>query len=130
LTAPATSPTKSTAASHWKGVLLVFTCTLFGAVAQLLIKRGMNHFTPDLMAIATNVPLIIGYGFYGLNAAMMVLALKDGEMSRLYPIIGLTYVWTTLLCYTVLGEPSNLYKNIGIVVIVIGVAVMGWGGRK
>jgi len=30
----------------------------------------------------------------------------------------------------VLGEPSNAYKNIGIVTIVIGVAIMGRGGRK
>ena len=111
-------------------MLLVFTCTLFGAVAQLLIKSGMNHFKPDLMALVTNVPLVVGYSFYGLNAALMVLALKDGEMSQLYPIIGLTYVWTTLLCYTVLGEPSNIYKNVGITIIVIGVAVMGLGGKK
>jgi multidrug transporter EmrE-like cation transporter len=39
-------------------------------------------------------------------------------------------VWTTLLSYTVLGEPSNLYKNVGIVTIVIGVAVMGRGPKK
>jgi len=48
----------------------------------------------------------------------------------LYPIIALTYVWTTLLSYTVLGEPSNAYKNLGIVTIVIGVAVMGRGARS
>ena len=130
MTSPAIKTTSPPEAAHWKGLLLVFTCTLFGAIAQLLIKRGMNQFKSELMALVTNVPLVVGYSFYGLNAAMMVLALKNGEMSRLYPIIGLTYVWTTLLCYTVLGEPSNLYKNVGIVVIVIGVAVMGLGGRK
>jgi drug/metabolite transporter (DMT)-like permease len=46
-------------------------------------------------------------------------------MSMLYPIIALTYVWTTLLSYSILGEPSNIYKNVGIVSIVLGVAVMG-----
>jgi drug/metabolite transporter (DMT)-like permease len=51
-------------------------------------------------------------------------------MSMLYPIIALTYVWTTLLSYTVLGEPSNMYKNVGIITIVIGVAVMGRGNKK
>jgi multidrug transporter EmrE-like cation transporter len=111
-------------------VLLVFICTLVGAVAQLLIKKGMDHFTPDLLAIVTNVPLVVGYTFYGFNALLMILALKNAEMSMIYPIIGLTYVWTTLLCYTVLGEPSNAYKNIGISIIVVGVAVMGFGGKK
>jgi multidrug transporter EmrE-like cation transporter len=105
--------------------LLVFTCTILGAAAQLLIKTGMNHFSPHLMALVTNLPLVAGYTIYGINTLMMVLALKNAEMSMLYPIIALTYVWTTLLSYTVLGEPSNLYKNIGIVTIVLGVAVMG-----
>ena len=90
----------------------------------------MNHFSPHLMALVTNLPLVAGYTIYGINTLMMVLALKNAEMSMLYPIIALTYVWTTLLSYTVLGEPSSLYKNIGIVTIVLGVAVMGWRGEK
>ncbi len=48
----------------------------------------------------------------------------------LYPIIALTYVWVTLLSYTVLHETPNMYKNIGIATIVLGVAVLGRGGRK
>ena len=110
--------------------LLVFACTVLGSVAQLLIKTGMNHFSPQLIKLVTNLPLIAGYTLYGINTLMMVLALKNGEMSMLYPIIALTYVWTTLLSYTLLGEPSNLFKNIGIVTIVLGVAVMGRRGDK
>jgi hypothetical protein len=74
--------------------------------------------------------LIAGYTLYGINTLMMVLALKNGEMSLLYPIIALTYVWTTLLSYTILGETPNLYKDVGIVTIVVGVAVMGRRGSK
>ena len=110
--------------------LLVFACTVLGSVAQLLIKTGMNHFSPQLIKLVTNLPLIAGYTLYGINTLMMVLALKNGEMSMLYPIIALTYVWTTLLSYTLLGEPSNLFKNVGIVTIVLGVAVMGRRGDK
>ena len=47
----------------------------------------------------------------------------------LYPIIALTYVWVTLLSYTILHEPPNR-SRIGISVIVIGVAVLGRGGKK
>jgi drug/metabolite transporter (DMT)-like permease len=111
-------------------VLLVFSCTVFGALAQLVIKKATLTMGSDPMSILTNVWLLVGYSIYGFNTLLMVLALKDGEMSMLYPIIALTYVWTTLLSYTVLGEPSNLYKNIGIITIVLGVAVMGRGGKK
>ena len=64
------------------------------------------------------------------STLLLVLALKDGELSMLYPIIALTYVWVTLLSYALLNEPPNLYKNLGILTIVIGVAVLGRGGRK
>jgi multidrug transporter EmrE-like cation transporter len=94
------------------------------------MKIGMTHFTPDVMAIITNVPLIAGYALYGINTLMLVLALREGELSMLYPIIALTYVWVTLLSYTLLGEPVNIFKNVGITTIVIGVAVLGRGKKK
>ncbi len=113
-----------------KAVLLVFSCTIIGAAAQLLIKIGMTHFRPDLLALLTNYPLIGGYAFYGINTLLLVLALRDGELSTLYPIIAFTYVWVTLLSYTLLGEKPNVYKNVGITLIVLGVAVLGRGERK
>ena len=94
------------------------------------MKVGMSHFRPDVIAIVTNVPLISGYVLYGINTLMLVLALREGELSMLYPIIALTYVWVTLLSYTLLSEPPNVFKNIGITTIVIGVAVLGRGGKK
>ena len=118
------------ASSRRRSVLLVFCCTILGAAAQLLMKLGMAHFNPQPMALLTNLPLVAGYALYGINTLMLVLALRDGELSMLYPIIALTYVWVTLLSYLLLGEKSNLFKNIGIATIVIGVAVLGRGGRK
>lgn len=116
--------------SRLKGVWLVFSCTILGAAAQLFMKIGMAHFQPSLIPILTNVPLIAGYALYGINTLLLVLALRDGELSTLYPIIALTYVWVILISYTVLGEKSNFYKNAGIALIVIGVAVLGRGERK
>src|SRR5215813_10075135 len=105
--------------------MLVFSCTILGAAAQILMKVGMARFDPHLASLLTNTPLIAGYVLYGINTLMLVLALRDGELSMLYPIIALTYVWVTLLSYLLLHETPNLYKNLGIAVIVLGVAVLG-----
>jgi uncharacterized membrane protein len=113
-----------------RSILLVFSCTVLGAAAQILMKLGMAHFTLSLSAILTNYSLLGGYALYGVNTLMLILALRDGELSMLYPIIALTYVWVTLLSYVLLAEPPNLYKNLGIATIVIGVAVLGRGGKK
>jgi len=119
-------------ASHRKSILLVFGCTILGTVAQLLMKTGMdpNHYKPELMALITNVPLVAGYTLYGINTIMLVLALREGELSVLYPILALTYIWVTLLSYIRLHEPPNIYKNLGVMAIIAGVIVIGRGGRK
>jgi multidrug transporter EmrE-like cation transporter len=124
-----TTPQDDTARRR-RSILLVFCCTVLGAAAQIFMKVGMDHFTLTLPALLTNFPLILGYALYGINTLLLVLALRDGELSMLYPIIALTYVWVTLVSYTVLHEPSNPYKNAGIATIVVGVAVLGRGGRK
>jgi len=120
------------AAAKKRSTILVAACTIFGAAAQILIKIGMSpeHFTPSLMGLLTDVPLIAGYALYGVFTLAMVLALRDGELSMLYPIIALTYVWVTLASYWLLHDTPNLYKNLGIAVIVLGVAVLGGGGGK
>ena len=122
------------AAQRRRAMALMFACTVIGTLAQLLMKTGMARFSPDhLAAVITNYTLIAGYALYGVNTLLMVLALREGELSILYPIIALTYVWTTIACYMgflVPEEPPNLFKNLGILLIIAGVAVIGRGSKK
>lgn len=119
-----------TAGTRRRSTIIVAACTVLGAIAQILFKVGVRHLVLTPAGLLTNLPLIAGCAFYGLFTVAMVLALREGELSMLYPIIALTYVWVTLLTYWLLKETPNLYKNLGIVTIVIGVAVLGRGGRK
>ena len=59
----------------------------------------------------------------------MVVALKHGELSLLYPIISLSYVWVAILSVLIFHETMNALKIAGICVIMIGVAVLGRGSR-
>jgi len=112
-------------------VALVFCCTILGAAAQVLMKTGANHLAqPGLLGMATNLPLMGGYCLYGLSTLLLVLALKDGELSLLYPVIALTYVWVTVLSFLIFHDGINLWKLLGIVLIVSGVTVLGKGGKR
>ena len=82
------------------------------------------------MGYLTSVPLLAGYCLYGLNTVLMVFALRDGELSILYPIIALTYVWVTILSVIFFHESMNFFKLAGVAVVVAGVAVMGRGRRS
>ena len=109
-----------------KGVGLVFCCTILGAAAQILLKTGANHLGhPTLWSLITNTALLGGLSLYGVSTLLLVLALKDGELSLLYPVIALTYVWVTVLSFLVFHDRLSPIKSIGIAIIVLGVAVLG-----
>lgn len=142
-----TSPTVleapvDTRTAQRRSFLLVFVCTVIGAAAQILLKNGTaqlgaGHITlaevvrqPGLffafcIAIITNVKLFCGYALYGVMTFLMALALKGRELSRLFPIIALTYVWVTILSVMLLGEHMNFFRSIGIAFIICGVSILG-----
>jgi multidrug transporter EmrE-like cation transporter len=118
-----------------QSIALVFCCTLLGAAAQILMKAGAVNVahpgvTGVLLAMFTNLPLLAGYTLYGVSTVLLVLALRDGELSLLYPVIALTYVWVTLLSFAIFRETINAPKLAGITIIVIGVCILGRSGQS
>ncbi len=110
---------------------LVFICTILGAAAQILIKKGVDHMDAlSLTQAVQNVPLIAGYFLYGINTLLLMLALRDGELSMLYPIIALSYVWVTMLSSYFFKEEIKLPKIIGIMIVVGGVTILGKATSK
>jgi multidrug transporter EmrE-like cation transporter len=110
---------------------LVIVCTLLGAAGQVLIKMGANSLTHSSpFAMLTNVPLMEGYSLYGLMTVLFIFALRDEELSFVYPIISLTYVWVTGLSVWFFHEAVNGFKAAGVAAIVLGVFVLGKGARK
>lgn len=112
--------------SRRQSIALVFLCTVFGAAAQILIKSGANTLTgasPIEMLLTPAV--FFGYSLYGISTVLLIIALKNGELSILYPVISLTYVWVTILSVAIFNESLNIFKVLGVLVIVLGVAVLG-----
>jgi multidrug transporter EmrE-like cation transporter len=118
-----------------RSLLIVIGCTLIGAAAQVLLKFGASHLShPNLwqatLGIFTNPYLFGGYALYGVFAALLVVALRDGELSLLYPVIALNYAWVSVLSVVIFHEQMNPMKIAGVTVIILGVAVLGRGGSK
>lgn len=131
-----------TRAEARRSFLLVFSCTLIGAVAQILMKQGAAQlgahvtlvdvarhpalFVSFCLQVITNIRLFMGYMLLGVNTFLMALALKGRELSRLYPIIALTFVWVTVFSLMILpDEHMNFFRGIGIAFIVGGVSILG-----
>lgn len=83
-----------------------------------------------LKALLTNWELVLGYSLHACNAFLLILALRDGELSLLYPIIALTYVWVNILSMYFFHERPNLWKGVGILLVIGGVAMLGRASRR
>jgi uncharacterized membrane protein len=49
-----------------------------------------------------------------------------GDLSVLYPLIALSYVWVSFLSYFVLKEPVSIVNFIGYAVIIVGVSLAAY----
>ncbi len=125
--------------SRKDSTLLVVFCTFISAAAQVFFKIGANQL--KLMGGATavmakpwilllNYPLIAGLALYGLFTLFFIFALRDGELSVVYPIITLNYVWVMLLSVVLFHEALNPFKVCGVAAIMLGVMIVGKGSGK
>lgn len=111
---------------------MIVVFTVIAAVAQPLFKIGANRLSgnPSLAGLVTDIPLIAGLALYGLGSVLMILALRHGELSVLYPIISLSYVWVAILSVLIFHEKMTPVRISGIATIIVGVSVMGRQGRN
>ena len=109
---------------------LVFVCTFFTSIAQVFYKFGADRLNFSLISIITNWPLILGITIYLTAAFLLIIALKAGEVSVLYPIIATSYIWVSLLSRYFFNDLINFYKWIGMFFIFFGIILVAKGGRK
>ena len=112
-------------------IALVILFTFFTSAAQILLKMASEQLAFDFMALITNWPLIVGGILYLLSAALMILAFRGGEISVLYPIIALSFVWVSLASPRFFPQDSmNPTKWFGILFIMGGITFIGIGSQK
>ncbi len=114
-------------------ISIVLACTLLVAIAQYLIKLGANRLShaglvATMIGIFTIPQLFAGYCLYGIFTVLFIYALRHGELSILYPLIALSYVWVTITGILAFHESVSPFKIVGVLVIICGVGVLGFGG--
>lgn len=110
-------------------ILLIIVCTVFTSVGQILLKLSTKNMSLNFFSLITNYYLIFGVIIYGLGALIMLVALKKGELSVLYPFIALSFIWVALISLFFLHEKLLLINWIGIILIVGGVSLIGRGAK-
>jgi len=131
-----TQVSESTPAKQRRSLIIVLCSTFVIAAAQALIKSGTaqlgagSSLVQTAIGILTTPRLFAGYALYGIVTAMMVMALRHAELSIIYPVIALSYVWVSILSVVMFHEATNGFKIAGVIVIITGVAILGKGQQR
>jgi undecaprenyl phosphate-alpha-L-ara4N flippase subunit ArnE len=112
----------------WRGILLVTIQCLFFAGGQIFLKLAMMRMPKFSFSGAffgslfTNGPLIAS-GLCMLTGTLMwMYVLRKFELSVVYPIMGISYIFGLLAAILVFHETVPLSRWIGVALIMAGVA--------
>jgi len=100
---------------------LVVTGSFIGSFGAVLLKAGAGRLSRSIQSVITNWQLGVGVFAYGLSSVFFVLANTKGELTILYPLVSLGYLWTLLWARLFFDEPLTRFKFLGIGLILVGV---------
>ncbi len=111
-----------------RSMLLVFFASVVGSFGAVFLKLGAMKIGKSVWTFV-NSRLILGVALYLGSSLIYALGLRGGQLSVLYPIVSLGYVFTLLWSKLFFNEPLTRYKVAGVSLILVGVFLVGMGGR-
>lgn len=103
---------------------------LLNAAAQIFLKKYAiftSENSGSKLSSLMNVNLIIAGLCYASSIIFWISALRTVKLSYAYPFQSLGYVLVGVLSIYVFREKITIPHVVGLIVIVLGVAVMSWG---
>jgi len=110
-------------------ILLVLFASFVGSFGTVFLKSGADKLERTVRGVLTNWRLPVGILIYLTSFAMYTAAVKTGELTILYPMVSLGYLWTLIWSRLIFKEPLTRNKFIGIGMILFGVVVLNLGNR-
>jgi drug/metabolite transporter (DMT)-like permease len=109
-----------------KSILLVFLAGVVGSFGALFLKMGAVRLDGGLLSFL-NRRLIFGVALYLGSSVIYIAGLRGGQLSVLYPMVSLGYIWTILWARLFFQEAFTKRKMAGLALILLGVALVGLG---
>ncbi len=110
-------------------MLLVLLAGFIGSFGAVFLKSGSGKLQFGLRYLFLNYRLAAGVVLFVGSSYFFVLGVRNGELSVLYPLVALGYLWTLLWSRLFFNEPVTRNKFLGIALILVGIAFVGFGNR-
>ncbi|MBI2543299.1 MAG: EamA family transporter [Candidatus Aenigmarchaeota archaeon] len=103
-------------------ISLVVLSTILGAFGSLFFKFGSE--AKSVKKLFFNRNFLAGMVLFVVATVLGIIALKFGELSKIFPITSLTYVWVAFISAVFLKERITKHKLLALLFIVVGIILI------
>jgi Predicted membrane protein len=117
-----------------KWIIQIIIALILGVAGQFLFKDGTANLnvsvsgaTGPLLLVwrmITNPLIFLGLVCYGLSSIFYILALKEKDVSFVYPMIASSYVLVLLFAWLFKHEAVSPIRWAGVLVVTLGVILI------
>ena len=107
-------------------MLLVLAASVIGSFGAVFLKFGAHRITRNPLSFL-NLPLALGVALYLGSSVFYFMGLRGAQLSILYPLVSLGYIWTLLWARLFFHESITRQKIMGLGLILFGVVLVGMG---
>ena len=118
---------------------LLLVSVFFAVGGQLTLKAAMDNVgrigktsqVGETLLRAMKEPLLwLGLALFGISALFWLIVLSRVRLSVAYPVVGISYILIVLLARFRLHEHVPTLRWIGVSVIALGIAIIGFSFRS
>ena len=107
-------------------MLLVFVASVIGSFGAVFLKMGAARLDGSILSFV-NSRLVLGVTLFLGSSVFYAFGIRGGQLSVLYPMVSLGYIWTLLWSRLFFNEPFTGSKFVGSALILLGVFFVGLG---
>jgi multidrug transporter EmrE-like cation transporter len=118
-----------------KVVLLIVLSEAFNVIGQIFFKkstnsidagkmRGLSGHMGYLASMLSKGSVWLGFGFQVLSVASWLLALAQADLSFVFPLGSIQYIFILFGAHIFLGEKIDKMKFIGTMLVVAGIVLI------
>ena len=124
-----------------KLLLILLIGLVFESTGVVLLKKGMTEvgelktvsFSEVAQAVragATNPQILLGVFFEALFFACLLVLMARSDISFLWPLTGLSFVFATLAAMWFLHEEVSSVRWLGVVLIMVGAVLISYSEQR
>jgi drug/metabolite transporter (DMT)-like permease len=124
-----------------KLLLILLIGLAFESTGVVLLKKGMTRISEVktvsvsevvrlVKAGATSPRILLGVFFEALFFGCLLILMNESDISFLWPMTGLSFVFATFAAVIFLGEHVSTVRWAGVLLIVMGAALISYSEKK